>query len=200
MNIAPPQQPFRGSGAFAAPCVPNVSGSWCTYKVGLAVFRRSILFCCGLVFIFLLLLALIVRKMKTYSLLPLLSLALIANATTQRQTTLAFNQLQTWYNESIGLWIPSTGWWNSANCLTVVADLAQINPVVAAAAQDIYSNTYTEAQEYNLALQKTVETNTFLIHSHSGAGVQKKRVNGFLNDYYDDEGTSIVVVDRLRFR
>lgn len=28
----------------------------------------------------------------------------------------AFNQLQTWYNEDNGLWIPSTGWWNSANC------------------------------------------------------------------------------------
>ena len=28
----------------------------------------------------------------------------------------AYNTLQQWYNASNGLWIPSTGWWNSANC------------------------------------------------------------------------------------
>lgn len=28
----------------------------------------------------------------------------------------AYNALMGWYNQQNGLWIPSTGWWNSANC------------------------------------------------------------------------------------
>jgi predicted ATPase len=118
----------------------------------------------------------------------MLTLALPTNAITQQQTTLAFNQLQTWYNESIGLWIPSTGWWNSANCLTVVADLAEINSDVATVAASIYPNTYTEAQKYNLQLQKSVDATSFLMTSRSDAAAPKKQTDGFLNDYYDDEG------------
>jgi hypothetical protein len=29
----------------------------------------------------------------------------------------AYDALQRWYNHTNGLWIPSTGWWNSANCM-----------------------------------------------------------------------------------
>lgn len=191
MNIEPAQHLFTGSASFEAPCVPYAVGSGRICSVGclsslsllppawaplcIAFSRRS----------------LVLLNMKILSFIPFLSFVLLADAITQRQTTLAFNQLQTWYNQSIGLWIPSTGWWNSANCLTVVADLAEFNPVVAAAAEDIYTNTYTEAQNYNLHLQKTVDFTTFLIHSHSSANLPKQHVNGFLNDYYDDEGRPI---------
>ena len=37
-------------------------------------------------------------------------------AVTLRNAEDGFMALQQWYNESNGLWIPSTGWWNSANC------------------------------------------------------------------------------------
>jgi hypothetical protein len=37
-------------------------------------------------------------------------------AVTLRNAEDGFMALQQWYNESTGLWIPSSGWWNSANC------------------------------------------------------------------------------------
>jgi hypothetical protein len=37
-------------------------------------------------------------------------------AVTLRNAEDGFMALQQWYNESNGLWIPSTGWWNSASC------------------------------------------------------------------------------------
>ena len=66
----------------------------------------------------------------------------------------AFNTLQQWYNQSTGLWIPSTGWWNSANCITVIADLAAVDGNVKGKAVSIFSNTYTNAQKYNLQMTK----------------------------------------------
>ena len=40
----------------------------------------------------------------------------------------AAKALQTWYDAPSGLW-STTGWWNSANCLTVLADVRQIRSV-----------------------------------------------------------------------
>ena len=39
-----------------------------------------------------------------------------ASAVTFGDAEASFRTLQQYYNQSIGLWIPSTGWWNSANC------------------------------------------------------------------------------------
>lgn len=125
--------------------------------------------------------------MQTSSLLSLVfSLFSLAAAITQQDATAAFDQLQTWYNESIGLWIPSTGWWNSANCLTVIADLAQIDFTVATQAEQIYHTTWTRAQKYNLQLEKTVDKASYLpvCHYHEGP---RRAAKGFSNDYYDDE-------------
>jgi hypothetical protein len=44
------------------------------------------------------------------------SLLQVAQAVTLNNANDGFITLQQWYNESTGLWIPSTGWWNSANC------------------------------------------------------------------------------------
>lgn len=49
------------------------------------------------------------------------------SATYASHTVDALNTLQTWYNRETGLW-DTTGWWNSANCLTVLADFAIIDP------------------------------------------------------------------------
>jgi hypothetical protein len=46
----------------------------------------------------------------------LCSLLQVAQAVTLDNANDGFITLQQWYNESTGLWIPSTGWWNSANC------------------------------------------------------------------------------------
>lgn len=46
----------------------------------------------------------------------LMGLAGIVGAVTLQDAEASFDALQQWYNSSNGLWIPSTGWWNSANC------------------------------------------------------------------------------------
>lgn len=48
--------------------------------------------------------------------LCLCSLLQVTQAVTLRDAEDGYVALQQWYNQSIGLWISSTGWWNSANC------------------------------------------------------------------------------------
>lgn len=79
---------------------------------------------------------------------------LVSRDVTTANAEAAFNTLQQWYNQSTGLWIPSTGWWNSANCITVIADLAAVDGNVKGKATNIFSNTYTNAQKYNLQMTK----------------------------------------------
>ncbi|KAJ9629457.1 hypothetical protein H2203_001831 [Taxawa tesnikishii (nom. ined.)] len=67
-----------------------------------------------------------------------------------------------WYNESTGLW--ENMWWNSANVLTVLGDLALVNQQYADAAEKIFNNTLQKAPG-------------------KAAGAK-----GFLNAFYDDEG------------
>ena len=81
--------------------------------------------------------------------------------------------------------------------LTVIADLAAIDPSINSRGSAIWPNTFTQAQKYNLQMQKAVETG-FLTYSYyanfgsrlaKGAAMpQAQQTNGFLNGYYDDEG------------
>ncbi|KAI7358308.1 Six-hairpin glycosidase [Hortaea werneckii] len=125
------------------------------------------------------------------------SLAPSVNAITESDVQAAYGTLMSYYNESIGLWIPSTGWWNSANCLTVVADLAAIDRGIGRQSLSIFSNTFVKAQKYNLQMQKTVlpnwEPETYYAHSWPSFPPGWRlppfiTTSGFLNDYYDDEG------------
>jgi len=124
------------------------------------------------------------------------------DAVTAANAETALAVLQKWYNTSTGLWIPSTGWWNSANCLTVVADLAAVDGNVKGEAVGILANTYTQAQKYNLQMSKVhgVVSQPWLPHTYyahnwpffppdqSFRTVSTVQTSGFLNDYYDDEG------------
>ncbi|TKA27766.1 hypothetical protein B0A50_04867 [Salinomyces thailandicus] len=116
-----------------------------------------------------------------------------ADAITASNAEAAFGALQQWYDPSIGLWIPNTGWWS----LTVIADLAAIDTTVRIKSIPLFANTYARAQKYNLQMQKNVGTNwlpeTFYGHHWPffppGWPIPSPiRTNGFLNDYYDDEG------------
>lgn len=63
--------------------------------------------------------------MKPYfslSLLTLLTPAIAQDDPISRAET-ALHVLQDWYNEGTGLW-DTVGWWNGANCMTALADLA----------------------------------------------------------------------------
>ena len=75
-----------------------------------------------------------------------------------------------WLNDSTGIW-ESAGWWNSANVLTATIRYADVTgdtdlwPVIEAI--------HTKAGHYPVAVDST--------------GVVRY-VDGFINDYYDDEG------------
>jgi predicted alpha-1,6-mannanase (GH76 family) len=102
------------------------------------------------------------------------------------------NTLQTWYNVTSGLW-DTTGWWNSANCITVLGDLAAIDVSVKWTVMNVFANTFSQAQKHNLQMKKVILPN-FNYHSFYQdfpIGMllpQTFNPAGFLNDYYDDEG------------
>ena len=68
------------------------------------------------------------------------------------------NTLQSWYTPTSGLY-ETTGWWNSANAITVLANFSKVSG--SRLYLPVLQNTFTQAQHVN---------------------------NGFLNHYYDDEG------------
>jgi predicted alpha-1,6-mannanase (GH76 family) len=76
----------------------------------------------------------------------------------QKQTLAGIDKLQTWYTQSTGLY-QTTGWWNSANVLTMLADYSLVAHT--ASYNTVFSNSFQQAQKTN---------------------------SGFLNNYYDDEG------------
>lgn len=76
----------------------------------------------------------------------------------KKQTLAGISKLQTWYTQSTGLY-QTTGWWNSANVLTMLADYSLV----------AHSHSY----------------NGVLANSFQRA---QKQSSGFLNNYYDDEG------------
>jgi hypothetical protein len=89
-------------------------------------------------------------------LLPLLSattLALATHALADTNTTtaqfralIAANTLQTWYNSTAGIW-NTCGWWNSANCMTTLANLAalDIDDSFNKIARGVFTNTFSIA-------------------------------------------------------
>ncbi|KAL5449262.1 hypothetical protein PMIN07_007098 [Paraphaeosphaeria minitans] len=116
----------------------------------------------------------------------------------------AYGALQQWYNHSNGLWIPSTGWWNSANCLTVVTGVASVDNSIKEQIEVVISETFIKAPHYSPEMAKVVGMGNerFLMQTyysdrwpypppaylqHHGRP-HRKTFKNFLNDYYDDEG------------
>ncbi|KAI9653532.1 MAG: hypothetical protein M1821_007040 [Bathelium mastoideum] len=142
-------------------------------------------------------LSLVVMMLKSSIHTLVALLAVSSHSITAPNAKASFDTLQQWYNQSIGLWIPSTGWWNSANCLTVIANLAAVDYNVKKKVEFIFPQTHVKAQVYNLQMQKTVGPN-WLPWSYYGSSwppfppgyprPPSHQPNGFLNSYYDDEG------------
>lgn len=87
-------------------------------------------------------------------------------AVTPADAQAGYKALQVFYNTSSGLWDANAGWWHSANCLTVVADLAAIDSTVKTEALTVFPTTFTRAQQWN----------------------SLRGNNSFEDQYYDDEG------------
>ncbi|KAB5535212.1 glycosyl hydrolase family 76-domain-containing protein, partial [Coniochaeta sp. 2T2.1] len=118
-------------------------------------------------------------------------------ATYTRNNIAAIKTLQSWYRSNTGLW-DSTGWWNSANCLTVLADFASVDPADANGLNipNIMKNTFTNAQKSTSAkfAQKSISEGGIVVSTYTvPSDVQANEFaalgfSGFINDYYDDEG------------
>lgn len=107
-------------------------------------------------------------------------------------TEAAFEVLQRWYNDSTGLY-DTTGWWNGANCLTVIGNLAAFDPNVRSQVISVLANSFVAAPNANPSSMRLRRPKP-LIGSHDipvPAGTQiyaASSENRFLNEYYDDEG------------
>ncbi|KAI0399384.1 glycoside hydrolase family 76 protein [Xylaria palmicola] len=116
-----------------------------------------------------------------------------SSAAYDANTVTSINTLQTWYNQGTGLW-DSTGWWNSANCLTVLADYAVQNPSSAASLKipNVIQNTYDQAQKTAVQAVKAFNAAGLPISTYTRVSkrsdIVKRGFDNFLNDYYDDEG------------
>ncbi|KAK3374379.1 glycosyl hydrolase family 76-domain-containing protein [Lasiosphaeria ovina] len=119
-----------------------------------------------------------------------------ADAVYARNSLDAAKALQAWYDTSTGLWL-SAGWWNSANCLTVLGDWALLDKAnaVALGVASVMANTYNNAQKTSVTTQKRLAANGLVMTKYEfhrraqGPGELNTRgFSGFINDFYDDEG------------
>ncbi|KAL2136745.1 hypothetical protein VTI74DRAFT_1786 [Chaetomium olivicolor] len=102
---------------------------------------------------------------------------------------LAAKALQGWYDAPSGLWA-TAGWWNSANCLTVLTDWASVSGAMSPGLNvaDIISNTFTNAQRVSVSVQKTVSATGLVTSNYRLQPMDKRGFSEFINDFYDDEG------------
>ena len=134
---------------------------------------------------------------STILLLPLSSIAVPtggADAYTSNAEA-AFQTLQKWYNDTSGIY-GTTGWWNSANGLTTLGDLAVVSPLSKPQVTKVLANSLVAAAETNQQLQATKaitsDFNILSVYRTIAPSELDAKVSadpkGFLNDYYDDEG------------
>lgn len=112
-----------------------------------------------------------------------------ADASYAANSLAAARALQTWYDAPSGLW-STTGWWNSANCLTVLVDwaLLALPDAQAVNVNGIIANTFNNAQRVVVTAQKTVSATGLTTSTYQFAATEKRGFSEFINDYYDDEG------------
>lgn len=130
-------------------------------------------------------------------LLPLRSVALPLNGEEAytSNSEAAFHTLQKWYNDTSGVY-DTTGWWNSANGLTTLGDLAAISPALKRQITDVFANSLVAAPKTNQGLQtsKVVSSDFNILSSYriiTSSQLDAETAadpKGFLNDFYDDEG------------
>ena len=91
--------------------------------------------------------------------------------------------LQGWYNTSSGIW-DTAGWWNSANCMTIVADLAALDPSVINTATYVFNHTFTVGPVSNP--NPGPETKT--VFTRDSQPSNAVNASEWLAQAYDDDG------------
>ncbi|KAF7177277.1 hypothetical protein CNMCM7691_005167 [Aspergillus felis] len=114
----------------------------------------------------------------------------VAAGTSQTRAETALAALQTWYNTTSGIW-NTCGWWNGANCMTVIADLAEVDDSVRDVAVAVFENTWSVAPTSNPAPGRGNDTYTGAIKHHRPQEVDRRRagvdVSQWLDGAYDDD-------------
>lgn len=113
----------------------------------------------------------------------LLFLSTTALASYSDNAEQALDTLQQWYDTDSGVWT-STGWWNCGNCLTVIGDLAAVDPSTTDTVTDVFANTFAQAKAPGGDDAKRVKKASL---PRRDAQAVDNSAN-FVNDLYDDEG------------
>lgn len=97
----------------------------------------------------------------------------------------ALQALQGYYNDGTGLW-NTIGWWNGANCMTAIADLAAVDASVMETANYVFNNTLLKAPPSNPKPGPEIRTNTKRLFSSRAAN--SVNASEWLDSAYDDDG------------
>lgn len=135
---------------------------------------------------------------KVQTALRLLPLIACVRADYTANAEAAFAVLQQWYNTTSGLW-DTCGWWNGANCMTVIADLAAVDSNVLASATSVFATTFTQAPAVNPNTEVTKVATSQNIYTFygpdskdvaAGHSLEGRDGNsaGFIDTCYDDNG------------
>lgn len=125
------------------------------------------------------------HRLVAPALIPLLLTKLtVADGVKSRAET-AFYTLQDWYNDESGIW-DTCGWWNGANVMNAVADLAMVDSSVRQTANYVFNNTYYVAPAASNPKPgpevKTVFQRDLSTRGHPG------NASDWLDSAYDDDG------------
>ncbi|KAK2765318.1 hypothetical protein FQN54_008162 [Arachnomyces sp. PD_36] len=126
--------------------------------------------------------------MLSTSLKAVLLLSTVASANYADNAQAALSTLQKWYDTETGVW-NTTGWWNSGNCLTVVGDLAAVDPSTNDIANEVFETTFARAvapppESLRLA-KRGFSKRPFSPRAYIR---DEGDSSNFFNEYYDDEG------------
>lgn len=102
-------------------------------------------------------------------------------------------ELQDWYNATSGLWKDS-GWWNSANLVEILAELAALDNSLSNITDGVFSHTFNNAQRLNLKQNLTTDPSCDDASCLDTTPILQP--NGFFNDFYDDGGWWVSTISR----
>lgn len=120
------------------------------------------------------------------TLIPLLLAGGTAAQDARSRAQTALTVLQDWYNPSTGLW-NTCGWWNGANVMTAIADLAAVDPSTMDIATYVFNNTLIQAPAVNPHPGPEIKTNSKR-HEMSARASSPVNASQWLDSAYDDDG------------
>ncbi|KAF9895270.1 hypothetical protein FE257_000173 [Aspergillus nanangensis] len=112
----------------------------------------------------------------------------LATNTYQAHAKAGVETLQGWYNKSTGLW-DTAGWWVSANCMTALADMTELDSSMLESSTSVFENTLSRAPAYkSQPVLRIMSPDQQLDTGKTVHGANEGSSTDFINGFYDDEG------------